>query len=243
MALDIEQQKHYRRLSDFHERLEAKNLEYAKLERRLSQSLPSLSPTSTIITPLSSPSSSTSLLYETEKIQSYQHQHHQKHEEENKIIHPMAIHLAIKSKELTFKEQLFAQELQDIKLHHQAVIDNMKTEHEETISVLKEYHDHEKEMMKMELNISLQKLSDDLNQEHEMNIKNLNTLWEQKLNHLLEEVEQRLNHQLEEQKMENEKLIWEKEKLKDYEQLKMQLRWSRAELDMVTKKRIYTYGR
>ncbi|KAI9300918.1 hypothetical protein BJ944DRAFT_15097 [Cunninghamella echinulata] len=228
-ALDIEQQKHYRRLSDFHERLDAKNLEYAKLERRLSQSLPSLPPTS-----------SSSLLDQMETIHhgpkepilspssTLINHHHQYHEEENKIIHPMAIHLAIKSRELLFKEQTFAQEIQDLVFHHQALVDNMKTEHEETILVLKEYHEQEKKQIQMESETYIQTLRDQLLEEQDNKIQQLNNAWEQRII----QIKQEKKEEEVESALLVEKLNLEKEKRKEYDQLNKQLAWSRAELNM-----------
>ncbi|CAO3637143.1 unnamed protein product [Cunninghamella echinulata] len=237
-ALDIEQQKHYRRLSDFHERLDAKNLEYAKLERRLSQSLPSLPPTSpsSLLSQIETVhhGSNEPTLSSSSALINHHQQHHQHHKEENKIIHPMAIHLAIKSKELSFKEQSFAQEIQDLVFHHQALVDNMKTEHEETILVLKEYHEQEIKQIQMESETYIQTLRDQLLEEQDNKIQQLNKTWEQQIIQMKQEKKEE-----EESTLLVERLNLEKEKRKEHDQLNKQLTWSRAELNMILKEQEY----
>lgn len=276
--MDTEQQKHHRRLAYFHERLTAKNAEYAELEQQLTQS----EPTSPVqeqhgkaIAPENMAASldrkMTMLMMEENKA--------------NEVITPTrwrrsasldatatvspypmkrpiimapiaqphdlnletALHRLSPSKSrhnhntldnsaaLSFKDELYAQELQDMTLRHQASVDNMISEYEENRMELLAQHAREKEVWKIEHEVELQETCTKLSQEHSTILDEMNQSWQKKWDDLVAQTErdQCIQKQQWIQQFESAKLEWETRHAKENADLRKQLSWSKGELHMV----------
>jgi hypothetical protein len=135
-AMDTEQQKHYRRLAYFHERLAAKNAEYAELEQQLVSN--NTHPMNEDARPRRSTSLESGLLPRRNVLSSTAKRHSST---------PGL--LAMKN------DDLYARELQDMSLRHQASVDNMAAEYEVDRTELLAQHHREKQVWKIELDAEL----------------------------------------------------------------------------------------
>ncbi|ORZ20689.1 hypothetical protein BCR42DRAFT_409292 [Absidia repens] len=293
-AMDTEQQKHYRRLAYFHERLAAKNAEYAELELQLTQSAPSSPVQASHESSLASSSldndgmafSSMPLDADDAEITKLDTKLHLEQapyrwrrsasldatatapststDSFSKMIKkPVAragrLKLATVRQQpfwkkssssssnqdddgtttsmLSFKDDLYARELQDLTLRHQASVDNMVSEYEENRIELLAQHDREKEVWKIEHDAELQDACKRLAQEHESILNSIHQSWQQKWDDLVAQNkrDQVMQQQQWDQQLAGEKRRWEEKQSMERAALNKQLSWSKGELHMVLK--------
>ncbi|CAO3591654.1 unnamed protein product [Absidia cylindrospora] len=285
-AMDTEQQKHYRRLAYFHERLAAKNAEYAELELQLTQSAPSSPVQATheanlasssldnddmafSLTPLAGDAEGTKLPLEqapyrwrrSASLDATAAAPSTSTDAFSKMIKtPVARTGRLKlatvrqppflkksanqdddgnttTSMLSFKDDLYARELQDLTLRHQASVDNMVSEYEENRMELLAQHDREREVWKIEHDAELQDTCKKLAQEHESILNNIHQSWQQKWDDLVAQNkrDQVMQQQQWDQQLAGEKRRWEEKQSMERAALNKQLAWSKGELHMVLK--------
>lgn len=275
--MDTEQQKHYRRLAYFHERLAAKNAEYAELELLLTHSAPSSPVQATHRTSFADASSlndggvtgSSSLHAEYTNLDTKLHVGQVPYRWRRsasldaatltdpfskRIQTPVAQTGRLKlatvrqpiskkprqqggsSTAISLKDDLYARELQDLTLRHQASVDNMVSEYEENRIELLAQHDREKEVWKIEHDAELQDACKKLAQEHESILNSIHQSWQQKWDDLViqNKRDQVMQQQQWNQQLATEKRLWEEKQAKEQAALNKQLSWSKGELHMVS---------
>ncbi|SAM09454.1 hypothetical protein [Absidia glauca] len=216
-AMDTEQQKHYRRLAYFHERLTAKNAEYAELEQQLASN-------NTHSNEDARPRRSTSLesgLFPRHGILSSTAKRHSS----------SAGLLAMKD------DDLYARELQDMSLRHQASVDNMAAEYEVDRTELLAQHHRDKQVWKIEHDAELRAVRSTMAQEHDTEVGKINQAWQQKWDAMVAQNMQEQDRLKQEwnQQLAAEKRSWEDRQTRDNANLKKKLGWSTYELSLMIK--------
>ncbi|KAI8336709.1 hypothetical protein BC941DRAFT_53379 [Chlamydoabsidia padenii] len=248
-AMDAEQQKHYRRLAYFHERLTAKNVEYAELEQQLIWSSPN-----------------SSLPKGDHDINTAHHLPHNRGRRsvslESGIVSRRnaemrqkgAFNMMTSTKRHSStsvpgglggllsavsspKDDMYALEIQDMSLRHQASMDNMAAEYKEDRAELLAQHDREKQVLKIEHDAELRAACLKLVQEHETRVDEINQSWQQRWDDTVTQnkrdqdiMKLQWNEQLE-----SEKKIWKDRQIMEQASLKKQLAWSTYELGLMLK--------
>ncbi|CAO3589437.1 unnamed protein product [Absidia cylindrospora] len=273
-AMDTEQQKHYRRLAYFHERLTAKNMEYAELEQLLTRSTP--------VSPVTSPIDSQTLkqvsnitngqndvLSPNDDHTSQLQPHHNFRWRRSssldagtalsrtplRTVQPVIADPAIRTSRLELAatrrpsntrqpkssnptplplvDDLYACELQDMTLRHQASVDNMAAEYEVDRAELLEQHDLDRKLWKIEHDSTLQ----NERMKHEQHLDQVNQSWQQKWNDMVDQNKRdlaELQKQWDEQSK-SDKLAWENRKSREHDGLQKQLGWATYELSLMLK--------
>ncbi|KAI8334379.1 hypothetical protein BC941DRAFT_432843 [Chlamydoabsidia padenii] len=235
-ALDTEQEKHHRRLAYFHERLTAKNVEYAQLEQQLVQSAPT--------SPVQQQQHIVPVSIDKKKMEDNETTHRWRRSaslndgpmKRPVIITPannLRLETVLPRPNMFNKDERYAQELQDMTLRHQAAMDNMISEYEETRMELLAQHAREKEVWKIEQDAQLQEACTTLAQEHGAILDHVNQAWQQKWDDLKRD--QLVQKQQWDQQLDAAKLEWESRHAKEQAELKKQLSWSKGELHMMLK--------
>ncbi|ORZ11102.1 hypothetical protein BCR42DRAFT_102780 [Absidia repens] len=285
-AMDTEQQKHYRRLAYFHQRLNAKNMEYAELEQLLARSAPGSPIPSPIDSQTLKPASNTTnrqndvlspnIFTTVNRKDNHTTQPQTRHNyrwrrsssldsstplrtnppraSQSMIADPV-IGTSRQDLETTGRpsntkkpktsdlsslplvDDLYASELQDMTLRHQASVDNMAAEYAVDRAELLEQHERDRKLWKVEHDSELHNERMRLVQEHGQHLDQVNQSWQQKWDDMVAQNKRslaELQKQWDEQSK-SDKLAWENRKSKEHDAMKKQLGWATYELNLMLK--------